>query len=73
MTNNEVKLIRLYQGVSQKKFAKDHDLSEGTIAKIEAGFVGVSDVTRSKILRKFDMFDPSFIAFVQQMKDTETV
>lgn len=71
MKNKDVHLIRLFEGETQKSFASRYGLAESTIAKIEAGFVGVSDVTRSKILRKFDMSDPQFIAFCQQMKETE--
>lgn len=73
MKNKDVKMIRLYEGLTQAQFAQKYGLAESTIAKIEAGWVGVSDVTRSKILRKFDMAEPDFVAFVERMKGAETV
>lgn len=67
MTNQQLKLIRLYLGMTQKEFANYFGLAESTIAKIEVNIIGVSDVTRAKILRKFDVDDPEFIEFCAKM------
>ncbi|GGJ49682.1 helix-turn-helix transcriptional regulator [Virgibacillus salexigens] len=55
MTNTQLKLIRLYLGLTQKDFATYVNVAESTIAKIEAGFTGVSEVTKARVYRKFDV------------------
>lgn len=67
MTNQQLKLIRLYLGMTQREFANYFGLAESTIAKIEVNIIGVSDVTRAKILRKFDVDNPDFIKFCAKM------
>jgi len=71
MKRNDVHMIRLYEGMTQKSFATKYGLAESTVAKIEAGFVGISDVTRAKILRQFDMSEPEYIAFCERMKQAQ--
>lgn len=71
MTNRELKLIRLYEGHTQTTFGEKYDLGKGTIAKIERNWIGVSDVTKSKVLRQFDVGDPGYIEFCKHMNASE--
>ncbi|GAA0427277.1 hypothetical protein GCM10008934_16330 [Virgibacillus salarius] len=68
MTSTQLKLIRLYLGLTQKDFATYVNVAESTIAKIEAGFTGVSDVTKARVYRKFDITEPGFITFCGLME-----
>ncbi|MFC4387754.1 helix-turn-helix domain-containing protein [Gracilibacillus marinus] len=73
MTNEQVKLIRLYSGQSQERFAEDVGLGASTIAKIEVGYARVTDRVRARILRKYDLTNPEFIAFCERMNKSEKV
>ncbi|MFD2654496.1 helix-turn-helix domain-containing protein [Gracilibacillus thailandensis] len=67
MTNEQVKLIRLYNAKSQAQFAKEIGVGASTIAKIEVGLHGVTERVRSRILRKYDVNEPEFVAFCERM------
>ncbi|UOQ48136.1 helix-turn-helix domain-containing protein [Gracilibacillus caseinilyticus] len=67
MTPKQMKLLRLYEGLTQKEFAEKVDLALSTVAKVEAGFVDVSDVTRSRVLRVYDLQDAGYLAFCERM------
>lgn len=67
MTAEQIKLIRLYLGFTQKQFAEHIGLAEGMIAKIERGFAGVSYTTKAKVHRVFDVRDSDFIEFCERM------
>jgi len=67
MNIRQLKLIRLFLGMTQVEFAEHIEVAPSTVAKIEAGFIAVSDVTRSRVLRKFDISAPEFIAFSERM------
>lgn len=67
MTNKQLKLVRLYRGVSQREFSASINVAESTIAKIEAGWQSVSDVTKARVLRNFDVSDAEFLAFCERM------
>lgn len=71
MTNEQVKLIRLYSGLSQEEFAKEVGLGTSTIAKIEVGYAKVTDRVRARILRKYDLTNPEYITFCERMNITE--
>jgi DNA-binding XRE family transcriptional regulator len=73
MTNQTLKLLRLYHGLSQREFATKIGVAESTIGKIEAGWQGVSDVTKAKVLRNFDISDNEFMAFCERMNGNEKV
>ena len=68
MTVKQLKLLRLFHGLTQKDFAKEIGVSENTIAKIEANYSEVSTATRAKVLRRFDPSDKDFIEFCQRME-----
>ena len=67
MTSKQLRMLRLYRGETQKEFAKSIEVANSTVAKIEAGLVGITDVTKSRVYRKFDMLDEGFMTFCQRM------
>ncbi|MFZ3576772.1 helix-turn-helix domain-containing protein [Virgibacillus sp. DJP39] len=67
MNNQQLKLIRLYNGMSQREFGAHIGVAESTIAKIESRWQSVSEVTRARVLRNFDVSDPEFITFCDRM------
>lgn len=72
MSNRQLKLLRMYSGLTQREFAELIGVAPSTVAKIEAGFTYVTDATKAKILRKFDLTCPEFTYFCIQM-DTERI
>lgn len=68
MTIQQFKLIRLYLGMPQNRFSEYIGVAESTVAKIEAGFSTVSDVTKARVLRRFDITAPEFMEFCERMK-----
>ena len=57
----------MYSGMTQKEFADFIGVAPSTVAKIEAGFAYVTDTTKAKILRKFDVTCSGFTYFCTQM------
>lgn len=68
MTQKQLKLLRLYTGLTQAEFAKGVGIAPGTLAKMEVGLMPISTTNRAKILRKYDLLDDSFLAFCERMK-----
>ena len=67
MTPKQFRMLRLYRGETQKEFAKSIEVANSTVAKIEAGLVGITETTKSRIYRKFDLLDEEFMTFCQRM------
>jgi DNA-binding XRE family transcriptional regulator len=67
MTNVQFKLIRLYNGMTQREFSRHVGIAESTIAKIETGLTRVIERNKAKVLRKFNPSDPEFMEFCKRM------
>ncbi|MCM3668013.1 helix-turn-helix domain-containing protein [Mesobacillus maritimus] len=68
MTRKQLKLLRLYTGLTQAEFARGVGMAPGTIAKMEADLMPISTANRAKILRHYDLLDEGFLAFCERMK-----
>ncbi|WP_338452318.1 helix-turn-helix transcriptional regulator [Niallia oryzisoli] len=71
MNARQLKLIRLFSGLTQKEFAQEIGVAENTLAKCEASIIEVSTATKAKVLRKYDLSDPEFIEFTKRMTASE--
>lgn len=68
MNKNVFKAMRLYKGMSQKQFAELLDLSEATVANIEAGVRPISDRTRARIATNIDVGE-DFSSFLLRFQE----
>lgn len=68
MMAKQLRLLRLYTGKTQHGFAKEIGVAPSTLAKVEVGLADVTELTKSKVLRKYDLFDKGFLAFCNRMK-----
>ncbi len=64
-------MVRLFLGLTQQDFARQFGLTASTVAKIEVGLTRVSDATKAKVLRKFDVSKPEFIDFTDLMERSQ--
>lgn len=71
MTRKQMKLLRLYHGLTQAEFSRETGISPNLIALIEAGHREVSTTTKARVLRKYDLLDDGFTAFCQRMDEAE--
>ncbi len=67
MNGNTVKAIRLFNGESQRSFAKLLGFSYSGIAAVESGRYAPSERLRASIARKFPI-DESFIIFLRDFE-----
>lgn len=69
MTKYQLKMLRLFTGLTQADFAKSVGIAPGTLAKMEVGLMQISTTNRAKVLRVYDLLDDQFLKFCLRMED----
>lgn len=68
MTKKQLRLLRLYSGLSQVEFGEKVGIASGTLSRMESGLTDISTANKAKILKHYDLLDDAFLEFCQRME-----